>query len=113
MKAGADWRDALASLASGMDAGEDVKEVEEVETVKKENKKVTIFYERKGRAGKEATILADFEDTDNDEIETLASELKRKLGVGGSVRNGEILIQGDRREKLRTLLGQKGFKVKG
>lgn len=72
---------------------------------------VTLFYERKGRAGKEATILADFVGLNDDEIAVLASEIKRKLGTGGSVRGGEILIQGDRRKEIREMLTQRGFMV--
>ena len=76
-------------------------------------RKVTIFYETKGRAGKPATILADFAGVTDAEIEDLASVLKKKLGTGGSCRGGEILIQGDRRTQLRSLLAAAGFKVKG
>lgn len=76
-------------------------------------KSVTVFYETKGRAGKQATILGNFQGVDEREIENLASELKRSLGTGGSCRGGEILIQGDRREKARAFFVKKGFKVKG
>ena len=105
-----DWRDALAGLGASLPEGDPEPETPKV---KDEKKSVTLFYERKGRGGKPVTILGDFEGIDDDGIESLASELKRSLGTGGSVRGGEILIQGDRREQLRTRLKEKGFKVKG
>lgn len=72
-----------------------------------------IVFERKGRAGKQATIVCGFPDTISDgEIQQTASELKRRLGVGGSARGGEILFQGDQRQKLLPLLKQLGYKAR-
>ncbi|MDE6395694.1 MAG: translation initiation factor [Muribaculaceae bacterium] len=105
-----DWRDALAGLGASLPEGNPEPEAPKT---KNEKKSVTLFFERKGRGGKPVTILADFEGISEDDIETLASDLKRSLGTGGSARGGEILIQGDRREQLRTRLKEKGFKVKG
>lgn len=70
-----------------------------------------IVTERKGRAGKTATIVSGFT-IDDDEIESLASEMKRRLGCGGSVRGGEILVQGDRRQAVLDFLLSKGFKAR-
>lgn len=67
--------------------------------------------ERKGRGGKTATIIEGFTGTD-DELKALATRLKQQLGVGGSARGGEILIQGDCRQRLREILA-KEFIVKG
>ncbi len=67
--------------------------------------------ERKGRGGKTATIIEGFPGTD-DELKALATRLKQQLGVGGSARDGEILIQGDCRTRLRELLSP-DFIVKG
>ena len=83
------------------------------EKTKSAKKKVTLFFESKGRSGKPATILGDFEEVGPDEIEELASVLKKKLATGGSCRGGEILIQGDRREQLRKILAQMEYIVKG
>lgn len=105
-----DWRDALASLSESLPEGNAEPAAEKVKETKRS---VTLFFERKGRGGKPVTSLADFEGIDDDGIETLASELKRSLGTGGSARGGEILIQGDRREQLRRLLTDKKWRVKG
>lgn len=67
--------------------------------------------ERKGRGGKTATIIEGFPGSDS-ELKALATRLKQQLGVGGSARGGEILIQGDCRQRLRELLSH-DFIVKG
>jgi len=72
--------------------------------------KLQIIYERKGRAGKPATIICGFDGIEDAEIEDIARRLKTAIGTGGSVRGGEILIQGDRREQARRILGELGFK---
>ncbi len=72
---------------------------------------VHIVYERKGRGGKQATILTDFVADDNT-LRELATTLKHTLGVGGSTRGGEILLQGDVRERVRDLLAGMGFNVR-
>lgn len=74
-------------------------------------RKITVAFERKGRGGKSATIIADFPpEVTDDEIAVLAARLKQRLGTGGSSRGGEILIQGDKREQLRPLLAAEGYK---
>lgn len=72
-----------------------------------------LFYERKGRGGREATIVECPDTMTDADVSALASRLKRKLAVGGSARGGEILLQGDRRDQLRPLLKSEGFTVKG
>lgn len=73
---------------------------------------VRVVIDRKGRKGKTATIIEGF--TMGDElVEELASELKRKIGTGGSARGGEILLQGEWKEKTTALLKEKGYNVKG
>lgn len=111
-----DWKDLLSGLnlpsSPEINTQQDTLAPSKPET--KTKKTVTMFYERKGRGGKEVTILADFKGVQNPEdIKTLASQLKQSLGCGGSVRDCEILIQGDRRQDLRKLLTAKGFEVNG
>lgn len=71
-----------------------------------------IVFEKKGRAGKQATIIAGFDVDDADRLQTVASELKRRLGAGGSARGGEILIQGDRRKDVLKILVEMGYKAR-
>jgi translation initiation factor 1 len=68
--------------------------------------------ERQGRAGKTVTVVAGFT-REKALMEKLASELKHALGTGGSWHEQELLLQGDVRERLRTILRGKGFTVKG
>lgn len=72
-----------------------------------------LYYERKGRAGKEATILECPAQMDDAEVTALAALLKRRMGTGGSVRGSEILLQGDRRVMLRDILKGMQHTVKG
>lgn len=71
--------------------------------------RVRIFLDKKGRGGKKATLIRGIE-LDDDELKKLGKEMKTKCGVGGSSKNGEILIQGDQRKKLLDFLIDKGFK---
>lgn len=115
-KTTADWRDALASLAGATDAGasDHTSAVEDTSghDAPKAADTVTIFYERKGRGGKQATIVSGFTCSDT-ELKAVASELKQRLATGGSARGGEILIQGDRRSDTAAALKAMGYKVKG
>lgn len=70
-----------------------------------------IVLERKGRAGKQATIVTGFV-CDDVALKQVASQLKRVLGVGGSARGSEILIQGDFRQRVLDQLNAMGFKAR-
>ena len=109
-----DWKDKLAALAQDLPVEKEEQPESEPQPtqdngIQKETLHVVI--DRKGRKGKTATIIEGFTIAD-DEIEKIASELKQKIGVGGSARGGEILLQGECREKTISILKQKGFKVK-
>lgn len=100
-----DWKDALAALRSSEALPEDSPEVVVEPSAKSTRKpKLQFFYEKKGRAGKPATIIAGFGDMPDEEIADIARHLKQRLGCGGSERGGEILLQGDRRREARELL---------
>lgn len=64
-----------------------------------------------GRKGKGVSVISGL-DLDDNALNSLASELKKRCGTGGAVKNGTIEIQGDNRDLLKQLLEQKGFSVK-
>ena len=68
-------------------------------------------FSNKGRAGKTVTIIRGFEGS-TDGLKVLAKKLKQAVGVGGSVKNSEIIIQGNYREQLITILKEMGYCVK-
>lgn len=72
---------------------------------------VRIHRETKGRRGKAVTVVRGLA-LAADELDALARELKRSCGVGGSVKDGAIEIQGDQREKVAALLRARGHAVK-
>ncbi|KMK51758.1 translation initiation factor Sui1 [[Actinobacillus] muris] len=72
---------------------------------------VRIQRQTSGRKGKGVCIITGL-NLDDKGIMSLASELKRRSGCGGSVKDGIIEIQGDNRDQLKQMLEQKGFKVK-
>jgi len=70
-----------------------------------------IVLDRKGRHGKQATIVAGWV-ADDRALKEVASELRHTCGTGGSARGGEILLQGDCREKVRAALVAMGLKAR-
>jgi translation initiation factor 1 len=83
-------------------------EVEQKELYIQKEPMICKFEKRKG---KPQTIIEGYEGSDDD-FKILAKELKTKLSVGGTFKDGSIIIQGDYRDKIMTLLQQKGFKTK-
>jgi len=72
---------------------------------------IRIRHEVKGRKGKTVTTVSGFQ-INVDELKNLASQLKRRCGTGGSVKDGVIIIQGDHRDTLIVELTNRGFKAK-
>lgn len=131
--AGTDWKSALAALGGSEDTNSTIekKDVdnkkrvgvvystnpdysysedkeEEPETLPKNQQKLRLNMERAGRGGKTVTLVKGFIGSEED-INVLCKLLKQKCGVGGSAKDGEIIIQGDHRQRLIDVLKKDGY----
>lgn len=99
-----DWKDTLGSLLNNgnLPEGEEpaAKDNQEVLPHKQ---KLNIILDKKGRKGKVATLIEGF-DLPDEEVKEIAATLKKKIGTGGAARGGDILLQGDWRDKAREIL---------
>ncbi len=83
-------------------------ENEELDTLEPNEQKLKVLVDRKQRKGKSVTMVTGYEGSDDD-LKDLAKTLKSKCGVGGSTKDGEILVQGEFKEKIYSLLIDMGY----
>jgi len=86
-------------------------EQEPEETLQPSAQKLIVRIDRHARGGKQVTIVQGFRGPDS-ELQQLCRSLKVKLGVGGSAKEGEIVIQGDWRDRICELLAKEGYNAK-
>lgn len=105
----ADWKDRLGVLYStNPDFEYTTEQVKEPDTLEPARQELRISLSKKQRGGKEVTLITGFVGREEDLAE-LGRLLRQRCGVGGSAKDGEILIQGDQRTKLRSLLPTLGY----
>jgi len=83
-------------------------EKEEAITQPKEKQLLRITLDKRNRGGKKVTLITGFSGNEND-LQELGKMLKTKCGVGGSVKDNEIIIQGDFRNRLLEILLREGY----
>ena len=104
-----DWKDRLNVVYStNPDFNYECIEEEQAETLPKNQQKLHVGIEKKGRGGKTVTIIKGFIGSEDD-LKDLSKWLKTKCGVGGSAKEGEIIIQGDFKQRIIELLKVEGY----
>ena len=107
-----DWKSRLGVVFStNPDFQYQTEEEPEAETLEPSKQKLVVKIDRKGRAGKQVTLVTGFVGNEED-LKGLGKMLKVKCGVGGSAKDGEIVIQGDFRDRVTELLKSAGYNAK-
>lgn len=104
-----DWKDRLNVVYStNPNFQYETENREEAETLSPNQQKLRVQLDRKNRGGKVVTLVTGFVGTDDD-LKELGRMLKSKCGVGGSAKDGEIIVQGDFKQKVIELLKKEGY----
>ena len=112
MKKNNDWksRDGVV-YSTNENFSYQVQQENEVSTLPPQQQQLKVLLDKNARAGKQVTLVSGFIGSIVD-LELLSKKLKTKCGVGGSVKEGELLIQGDVRDKIVGILVQEGYRAK-
>lgn len=109
MKNSNDWKDRLGVMYStNPDFSYNVGDESEEDTLLKAKQLLRISLDKRNRGGKAVTLVTGFRGTTAD-LEALGKMLKVKCGVGGSAKDGEIIVQGDLRPKVLEILQKEGY----
>lgn len=102
-----DLRDQLKNLFPDHDE----QDFEMPEEKFKQKEPLVCKFEKKGRNGKPVTVIEGWEGTE-EELKKISKKIKTTLGIGGSEKDGTIIIQGDNRDKIMEILKEMGYKTK-
>lgn len=106
-----DWKQRLSFAYSTNPNFTPDQEPTKAESLQPAKQNLLVTFEHKHRGGKSVTLIKNFVGT-HDEMDDLCKKIKTKCGVGGSVKEGEILIQGEIKQKVADLLKAWGYRVK-
>ena len=107
-----DWKARLGMVYStNPDFNYEMTETPEAETLPPARQELRVWLDRKQRAGKVVTLVKGFVGRDAD-LQELARLLKTNCGVGGAAKEGEIIIQGDHRDRVVEILTKSGYRCK-
>lgn len=107
-----DWKKRDGVVYSTSDDFEfQTEDTESEDTLAANQQNLKVLLDKKARAGKKVTLIEGFVGSEDD-LKELGKMLKNKCGVGGAAKDGEILIQGDHRDKVVQVLSAAGYKAK-
>lgn len=101
----------LGGFVFSTDADFDYSSGENEDTLSNKEQYLEAHFSNKGRGGKTVTVIKGFKGNEND-LKALGKNLKTKCGAGGSIKDGEIIIQGNFRDKIIALLQKDNYNVK-